>query len=152
MSRLLLAVSTALTLAGCASYTAEDVDSLIRRGDCSGAEALMQPHAQKGDAIAVNNLGVIAENCRRNQASAIGYYTLAARMGAHIARTNLARLGQPVPVADLQPRGSTFDPAALALGLTLLQGSRPAVPAPPPPTNINCTSRTISGTVYTNCR
>ena len=140
----------ALTLAGCATVSVEQLNAVIARGDCSGAEAMIQPHAQRGDSTAVNNLGVVAENCRRDRATAVNYYTLSARMGNPTARMNLTRLGREVPAADLI-RQSSYDPAAMALGLRLLESGR--TPAPPRSPSVNCTTTTNphNNTSQTTC-
>ena len=134
-------------LAGCASYSAEEINAAISRGDCAGVESKMQARAQGGDATAMNNLGVVAENCRRDTKSAIGYYSLSARMGNDTARMNLTRLGQPVPAPDLVRQSSSGNPA---LGLMLLQAAQPK-PLPAPATPLNCTTRVVGGVARTTC-
>lgn len=134
-------------LAGCASYSAEEINAAISRGDCTGAESKMQPLAQGGDARAMNNLGVIAENCRRDTPSAIGYYSLAARMGDDTARINLTRLGQSVPAPDLVRQSSSGNQA---LGLMLLEAARPK-PSPTRAAPVNCTTRIVGGVAQTTC-
>ena len=90
----------------------------------------MQPQAQKGNASAVNNLGVIYENCYRNTETAVSYYTLAARMGDNSAMTSLARLGRPVPQADIAQQRRAASEAEMRMGLQLMQMGRPQAPSP----------------------
>jgi TPR repeat protein len=104
------------------------------------------PYARRGDPAAVNNLGVIANDCRNDRSTAISYYTLAARMGYQLARVNLAALGQPVPAPDLVRSSSSSDVGA---ALLLLQAARPR-PAQSSNTT-NCTTRSIGGTLHTQC-
>lgn len=132
-------------LGGCASYSVQDLNEAMSRGDCVGAEAKLQQFVQRGDPEAMNNLGVVAENCRRDIQTAINHYSLSARMGSNTARINLSRLGQPVPAPDLVQRSSMDNGA---LGLMLL---RAAQPKPMPSQTTHCRTVYVGGGYNTVC-
>lgn len=143
-----LIAAAAVVISGCASYTADQINTPVARGDCAGAEAVAGPRAQRGDSNSVYNLGYIAEACRRDRASAVSYYTLAARMGNDLARVSLARLGETVPDADLVRRS---DPNDAALGLMLLQAARPKPMPMPMPQSTVCRTVPVGGGWQTVC-
>lgn len=153
MLRGIFAISAALILAACQTTNDQGYEA-AKRGDCATAKQLWQRAANNGDAMAVNNLGVAAENCDRDISRAVGYYTLAARLGVPLARNNLVRLGQPVPSPDLQrqARASGVDPAVTALGLQLLNAGRPSPPAAALSPTVNCTTTHYINQSVTNCR
>jgi hypothetical protein len=145
---LLVFLSTA-----CTSLTNQGLEA-FNKGDCGTAERLFLEAAQKGEPMAINNLGVVQESCYRNVEAAVPYYTLAARRGVDLARVNLTRLGRPVPPADLVPR-SSYDPAAAALALELMRMGQPR-PAPQQPASTyrpptNCTTTFYGGVAQTTC-
>jgi len=153
MKRACLLLVVPLVLAACAtSYTNQGV-AAMNSGDCAKAEPLLKQAYANGEGHSINNMGVFYENCERDVAKAIQFYTLSARGGNEYAQRNLARLGAPVPPADLVRRNTnTYDPAAAALALELLRKGQPQpMPQPARPTT-NCTTTYSYGTAYTTCR
>jgi Flp pilus assembly protein TadD len=147
MRKTLLLCAAAL-LTGCATYNADGVQAL-NRGDSSAAERLFMQGVERGDPMSINNMGVVYER-RGDRNAAIQNYTLAARWGVPIAQQNLARLGQPVPPADLAAqRQQVRDQQSAAL----YQAARYFNPPPPQITpTVNCTSNRFGDMVQTTCR
>lgn len=146
----LFAIVAALALSACAATSVNSGLEAMNRGDLSTAERLFTDAAQRGEPVAWNNLGVIYER-RGNMSAAVGYYRLAARYGVPIAQTNLARLGEPIPPADLAVQRSyqrANDAAALEAASRYFL--RPA-PAINPPINLRCISYRAGTTVQTTC-
>lgn len=94
-------VPAALLVAGCASYDHSVFSSRAERGDCNGAANELTKGISASDVSAISNMGWLYEYCYKNRDQAIGYYKLAARKGSDYARTQLVRLGQPIPSPDL---------------------------------------------------
>ena len=141
-------ISCALALAGCTSYSPDEIRSDIGRGDCTGVEAKLLPYARRGDAEAFNAMGVVAMDCRHDRQMAVKYYIVAARMGNDTARMNLTRLGESVPAADLVRQS---DPNELARTLLLIQAFQPRQTFTPIQAPTNCTSRSVGGAIQTTC-
>jgi TPR repeat protein len=94
-------VLASLLASGCASYDHSLFSSRAERGDCNGASNELTKGISAGDVSAISNMGWLYEVCYKNRDQAIGYYKLAARKGSDYARTQLVRLGQPIPPPDL---------------------------------------------------
>lgn len=148
--RLLATCVLVAALAGCATYNADGVEAL-NRGDLATAEQHFMEGVRRGDPMSINNLGVVYE--RRNEVqSAIYQYTLAARYGVPLAQQNLARLGQPVPAADLavaRAQQQAANAANAAAAAALIRATQPPPPVYSP--SVNCTSYRTGNTVQTNC-
>src|SRR5574340_1011168 len=96
-----------IALTACATYTWRDeAQSAIERGDYVSVCRLASQN--QSDPAAFFRSGVCSEDGRagipQDIKAAIGYYTLAARYGIPDAQAQLARLGQPIPAADLAQR------------------------------------------------
>jgi hypothetical protein len=150
----LLLVIASVALAGCSSFGPEKLaalDRAIREGRCGDAAAIAN---QTDDKVKFNNIGVVAENCERNQVKARGYYEYGARLGEQNAINNLLRLGVPVPIADIKAQNDAANAAsaaAMSNALMMIQAAQPKLDPMPKSPNINCQSRSVGGTVYTNC-
>jgi TPR repeat protein len=124
--------------------------------------------AGRGMALAINNLGACYESRdfpQRNMDYAVALYSLAARKGDAMAQGNLARLGRPIPAADLLPQqqGSQNSSADGLAALAVIGGAAAvaskgysATPSPvlaPPALNLHCTSQIAPNgqTAWTNC-
>lgn len=94
-------ICAVLLASGCASYDQAVFSSRADRGDCNGAASELTKGVSAGDVSAISNMGWLYEYCYKNRDQAIGYYKLAARKGSDYSRTQLVRLGQPIPSADL---------------------------------------------------
>ena len=144
MCRLLAAFAALAFLASCANTTT----SGKRTADRGYYEATIDywiPEAQRGDPLAIFNLGLMAEagaGMPQDRERAIRFFTFAARMGLPAARTELARLGAPVPQAD-RVRRVTTDDLALVMSMEQQQQLPAYLPVAPPartPMQTNCTS------------
>ncbi len=146
--RVLMLILAAL-LAGCVTMQA-GIDAL-NRGDLNAAEADFTQALQRGDPMAWNNLGVVYER-RGDMPRALSHYNMAARWGIPIAQQNLAKLGQPIPPADLAANAANqraANAANAASTLLLMQALQPR-PAPLP-VPVNCTSHRFGNQVQTSC-
>ena len=94
-------VCAVLLASGCASYNHDAFKAKAERGDCAGANSELNRGVSAGDVTAISNTGWLYEYCYKNREQAIGYYRLAARKGDDWARSQLVRLGQSIPSADL---------------------------------------------------
>jgi hypothetical protein len=94
-------ICAVLLASGCASYNHEAAIAKANRGDCNGADNELDKGVGAGDSRAISSKGWLYEYCYKNRGVAIDYYRLAARKGDDWARSQLVRLGQPIPSADL---------------------------------------------------
>lgn len=135
------------TLAGCASPSQQ----AFSNGDnWNGCKLLMA--AGPKNPREFTNAGWCYANgyyVETSREKAFAYWTLAARHGEPTARSNLAMNGQPVPADDIARSASANSANDAALGMMLLQASRPRVPPPPMP--LNCTSFINGRIVNTTC-
>ncbi len=150
-------------LSGCSTITGPQTNfergyAALNAGNLPLAEKHFFSATQEGEPTAWNNLGVVYERLSRRD-DAVRAYGLAARYGIPVAQSNLVRLGEPVPAADLatlraQPQASGDTAADLtgAFIQGLAQGYRPPTPPavvnPPPPAQVpakpvTCTSQTV---------
>jgi TPR repeat protein len=138
----------AAVLAGCATYNQDGVNAL-NRGDLTAAEQQFMQGVQRGDPMSMNNMGVVYER-RGNLPAAIQHYTVAARWGVALAQQNLARLGQPVPPADLAAQKAQADAASSAAVANYLRATQPPPMQSTMP--ISCSSYRMGNSVQTDCR
>lgn len=97
-----IAMLAAGTLLGCGppSYKVR-VQSLANSGQCQAAETEVGQNERDPGTRAVILAG-IADECYRDSAATIRYLNLAARYGHPVAQEHLAKIGQPIPPADLK--------------------------------------------------
>jgi hypothetical protein len=86
---------------------ARRVEDMSNSGQCDAADA-------ETDRIANHDFGGAAYlhaetemNCRKKRAAALNYLNLSARYGNETAQQQLAKLGLPIPSADLKAKGDT---------------------------------------------
>lgn len=148
-------------LSGCSTIRGPQTNfergyAALNAGNLPLAEKHFFSATQEGEPTAWNNLGVVSERLSRRD-DAVRAHGLAARYGIPVAQSNLVRLGEPVPAADLatlraQPQASG-DTAADVTGAFiqgLAQSYRPPTPPAvvnPPPAQVpakpvTCTSQT----------
>ena len=101
-----IAMLTAGALLGCGppSYMVR-VQNLVNSGQCRAAETEVGQNERDPGTRAVM-LGGIADECYRDRAATIRYLRLAARYGHPVAQEHLAKMGQPIPPADLKGRNT----------------------------------------------
>ena len=148
-------------LSGCSTIMGPQTNfergyAALNAGNLPLAEKHFFIATQEGEPVAWNNLGVVYERPSRRD-DAVRAYALAARYGIPVAQSNLMRLGEPVPAADLAAlRAQQQAPGNTAADLTgafiqgMAQGYRPPAPAPvvnppaqAPAKPVTCTSRTV---------
>lgn len=86
-------------LSGCAS-TLERGNELLSNGQDKAAYREFQKCAKRGNASCLNQIGYLHEFGKigpRDKETAAAYYAEAVRRGSESARTNLRRLGEPIP-------------------------------------------------------
>lgn len=110
--------------------------------------------AQNGLALGVRNMAIYTERgwaVEQNLEQAVALYTLAARKGDELARMDLARLGQPIPPADLVAlpiQASGGSDWAQILGAALLMAPQRAAA---PPASQRCVTQVVNDRLVTNC-
>ncbi len=140
----------------------ESARDAISRNDAAGLYQSTLDEARIGNHQAIFALGVLTEkgvSVPSDTTAAIGYYSLAAKMGNADARLALARLGKPIPLVDAASGQSSqgfargLQDAAGILSPDVFNAQRGVPPpAKPPPTyntscmrdalgNVSCTSR-----------
>ena len=157
-----LALLGSIALSGCSTIMGPQTSfergyAALNVGNLPLAEKHFVAATQEGEPVAWNNLGVVYERSSRRE-DAVRAYTLAARHGIPVAQSNLMRLSEPVPTADLanlrtqpQPQANTAAELTGAALQGMAQGYRPTTPAtsvvnPPnqvPAKPVICTSRTV---------
>ena len=142
-ARFLAFISLALGACASTEIDHQEFRDAVEKGECNRAEAIARPYAQSGNAVAVNDIGVVYDNCFRDTQRAAGYYTLAARMGDNTARMNLTRLGLSVPAPDLAQHESSNASQILMM----IDAATPARAR-----SISCTSFNAAGITTTNCQ
>lgn len=134
MPKVLIAgVVLALALSGCASDAddAHTVERMTKTGQCASAASYADQN--------ITDLGLrfyehayVFDHCFSDKDAMIAYLSLSARHGSADAQRTLAKLGKPIPAADLRPKPSqsSGDTGAtlLLLGTALLDGYNQARP------------------------
>lgn len=156
--RVVFAIACCAALLGCATNDValnnEGVQAM-NRGDLQSAHTKLDQAISAGNRVAFNNMGTLFLR-RGDRATAVAYYTLAARWGVPEAQANLQKLGQPVPAADLlaasrqeAARRSAREAAELQRALELQSAVQDAYSQRPPyyeptqpnrPNSIHCTT------------
>jgi|GEM_PF-4059232 len=104
-----LIIALSFFIVSCTTMYGTGLDYL-NAGNNQAAFNYFNSCASQGDSDCYNAIGWMYEN-RRIQSSdsmkdALRYYTMAARYGNEVAKSNLVRLGYNIPPADLQRRAS----------------------------------------------
>ena len=92
-----------LLTAACATAPAWDgqARALMAAGKCEDARRLVANN-EPDPSMKFGFIGASFADCDRNMSEAVRYWTLSARYGNTWAQETLAKLGKPVPPADLQ--------------------------------------------------
>lgn len=141
MHGVIAAVATLLFVTACATVhtpTKPGAD----RGYYEATIDYWMPEAQRGNPLAIYNLGLMSEagaGMPQDREQALRFFTLAARMGLPAARLELARRGAPVPKADPSRRFTAND---LASAMSMRQQQLPEYRMIAPP---------LRAPIQTNC-
>jgi len=139
----------ALSLAGCASDTqdARTVEKMAVDGQCAPA-ALYADQNITDVGLRIYEHAYVADHCLKDGAAMLSYLNLSARYGNATAQRVLAKIGKPVPTADLAPpppqSQSSGDGAALLL-LGALSGYNSGQSGPMPMVNVGGHTTMCSG-------
>jgi hypothetical protein len=155
MGRIISALSAVMLLSGCASDVddAHTVEKMTAAGRCVPAAAYADQNITDVG-LRLYEHAYVADHCLKDKAAMLAYLNLSARHGNVYAQKGLAKMGEPVPAADLRPTQSRSSGDNAATLLMLLgagvsgfnQGRGYGQPSPP----LVSTSCTTTNDI-TNC-
>jgi hypothetical protein len=104
----MIVVPLALALNGCSGIEeARRVETMSASGKCEAADAETNRIANQDFGGAAYLHAEIAMNCRKDRATAMSFLNLSARYGNQTAQQQMAKLGVPIPAADLMAKQDT---------------------------------------------
>lgn len=101
--KLLLAFAVSL-MAGCAGFgktTGDQLNDIIKTGNCAQADSFARQNFSGGDMYFA--LSVVEANCRKNNAKAMEYLTISSKLGSKEADQVLQTYGRPVSKVNVPP-------------------------------------------------
>lgn len=140
-----------ITLTGCGSSAhIQRADTFMKSGNCDGAiQEVTNGEESPGQRAFL--LGAIYHDCKNDNQTANRYLTLAARYGNSSAQQILARIGEPVPPADLANNNTSSGNSALEILNSAVQGWNDGM-AKSRANTVKCTTMKYGNYIETECR